>query len=57
MADSKKQKHRCPELPSELKKITPEAWNGEDAAKARAMWFAWLRIVAMQRPLPRKTSN
>lgn len=57
MADSKKLKHRCPELPDELKRITPDAWNGEDAAKARAMWFAWLRVVAMQRPLPRKTHN
>ena len=57
MADSKKQKHRCPALPEELKRITPDAWNGEDAAKAKAMWFAWLRLLNNQRPLPRKTHN
>ena len=55
MANSKKEKHRCPALPEGLGKITPAAWNGEDAAKAKAMWFAWLRIVAAQRPLARKT--
>jgi hypothetical protein len=55
MADSKKLKHRCPPLPEELGKVTPAGWNGEDAAKAKAMWFAWLRIVAAQRPLARKT--
>lgn len=55
MADKKKQKHQCPKLPEGLAKVTPEAWNGEDAEKAKAMWFAWLRIVAKQRPQPRKT--
>ena len=55
MADNKKQKHRCPALPEGLSKITPEGWNGEDVDKAKAMWFAWLRIVSRQQPLARKT--
>lgn len=54
MADKKKLKHRCPALPEGLGKVTPEGWNGEDAQKAKAMWFAWLRVVAMQKPLARK---
>lgn len=57
MAEKKKEKHRCPALPEGLGKVTPQAWNGEDSAKAKAMWFAWLRIIAAQRPLSRKTQN
>jgi hypothetical protein len=55
MADKKKLKHRCPALPEELGKVTPEGWNGEDAAKAKSMWFAWLRTLERQRPLARRT--
>jgi len=55
MAKNKKEKHKCPALPEGLGKVTPDGWNGQDAATAKAMWFAWLRILNRQKPQPRKT--
>ena len=57
MAKEKKSKHKCPKLPEELDKVTPQGWNGESVEVARAMWYAWLRLVAKQRPLPRNTTG
>lgn len=55
MANSKKEKHKCPPLPEGLGRITPAGWNGESPAQAKAMWYAWLRVLNNVRPLPRKT--
>jgi len=56
MSDKKKHKHRCPALPEGLAKVTPAGWNGESADEAKRMWYAWLRIIQMQRPNQRKVN-
>jgi hypothetical protein len=58
MADTKKEKHRCPEIDKAVwnVKITGPAWNGESAAEARSAWFNYLRrLDAAVRPMSRKT--
>lgn len=57
MADTKKEKHKCPKLPEGLGKVTPAGWQGESFEDAKRMWFAWLRILEKQRPQPRNTNG
>lgn len=58
MADTKKEKHRCPEIDKGQwnVKITGPAWNGEAASAARSAWYRHLRLLEEAvRPMPRKT--
>lgn len=42
-SNKKKQKKGAPIPPGWERKMTGPAWKGEPPAKARAMWFEWLR--------------
>lgn len=59
MADSKKEKHRCPAIGDSWGvKVTGPAWHGESAAEARRMWLSFVRLLNNEeivRPMPRRT--
>lgn len=58
MADTKKEKHRCPAIADGWDlKVTGPAYNGESAPEARRAWVAFLRLLNSEavRPMPRRT--
>lgn len=57
MSDKKREKHKCPRLPDNLSKVTPQGWHGESVDQAKQMWYAWVRIVSRQTPMPRNTNG